>query len=62
MCTGSCVGNQIYLGTWVKFVRALNFFVSKPIPWCTEAEEELMKQQGFSCTVSVGEDCVINVS
>jgi len=57
MCTGSCGGNQVYLGTWVKFVRCLNFFINKPIQWCTETEEEIIRQSAFSSTINV---CLMN--
>ena len=55
MCLGTCTQNQIYIGTWVKFVRSLNFFITKQIPWCTESEDELMKQQGFCMTILVNQ-------
>ena len=53
MCTGLCIKNQIYLGTWVKFIRSLNFFITKPISWYAESEDNVINQKAFFYTVEV---------
>jgi len=53
MCNVASSTNKTYVGTWINFIRSLNFFIVKPIPWVSETENDIMKQKAFFYIIEV---------